>query len=153
MTSSEENKTEPNIQLAKELAAGLQSTSSLIQGLLQSIHDNSQTLGAFEGEISNLQGTVASLNRILQEGDGKASILTRVALLESQAEATAKKLETYIADQKKGADRSRRNSADMVKKQLEGKLKVKLSKIQLLAVIVPSFLAFIISILSFFLSK
>lgn len=147
MTSSEKQP-EPNTQLIQQLAANLQGTSALIQGLLRSIQDNALTLAAFEGEITGLQRTVSSLNRVLQEGDGKASILTRVALLENQVEALTKDLQGYIGAQKTRAERARRDSAALVKQQLDSKLKVRLSKMQVATVIVPSVLAFIISILT-----
>jgi hypothetical protein len=148
MTSSGENQPEPNSQLIQQLSAGIQSTSALIQGLLREIRENSLTLASFEGELSGLQRTVVSLNRVLQEGDGKESILTRVALLEKEVEAMAKGMATMIADQKKDADLAREESTALIKQEMEGKVKVRLGKLQTVGIITPAVLAFILSLLA-----
>ena len=148
MTSSGENQPEPNSQLIQQLSAGIQSTSALIQGLLREIRENSLTLASFEGELSGLQRTVVSLNRVLQEGDGKESILTRVALLEKEVEAMAKGMATMIADQKKDADLARQESTALIKQEMEGKVKVRLGKLQTAGIITPAVLAFILSLLA-----
>jgi len=148
MTSSEENHPEPNQQLIQQLASGLQSTSALIQGLLREIRENSLTLASFEGELSGLQRIVTSLNRVLQEGDGKASILTRVALLENQVAEIAKDLATFLEDRKKEAEYAKKESTALVKQELAGKVKVRLGKLQMAGVIAPAVLAFILSVLA-----
>ena len=158
MTSSEEKKSEPNNQLIQQLATGLQSTSALIQGLLREIRENSLSLASFEGELSGLQRTVTSLNRVLQEGDGKASILTRVALLESHAKEMAKDLRTmakdlkaHLEEQKREAEKARGESMALLKQEKDNKMKVRLGKVQMAGLIGPSVLAFIISVLALFL--
>jgi hypothetical protein len=151
MTSSGENNPEPNNQLIQQLAAGLNSTSALIQGLLREIRENSLTLASFEGELSGLQRTVTSLNRVLQEGDGKASILTRVALLESTVAALAKNLEVALEEQKVEAAQARVESTALIKQEREGRVKVRLGKLQMVGVIAPAVLAFILSVLALIL--
>jgi hypothetical protein len=148
MTSSGENKTEPNSQLIQQLSAGIQSTSALIQGLLREIRENSLTLASFEGELSGLQRTVVSLNRVLQEGDGRESILTRVALMEKGLEALAKDLETLIAEGKQDALQVRAESTALIKHEMEGKVKMRLGKLQTVGIVTPAVLAFILSLLA-----
>ena len=151
MTSSEENKSEPNNQLIQQLATGLQSTSALIQGLVREIRENSLSLASFEGELSGLQRTVTSLNRVLQGGDGKASSLTRVALLESHAKEMAKDLKAHLEEQKREAEKARGESMALLKQEKDNKMKVRLGKVQMAGLIGPSVLAFIISVLALFL--
>jgi hypothetical protein len=148
MTSSGENQPEPNSQLIQQLSVGIQSTSALIQGLLREIRENSLTLASFEGELSGLQRTVVSLNRVLQEGDGRESILTRVALLEKEVEAMAKGMAAMVADQKKEADQAREESTALIKHEMEGKVKVRLGKLQTVGIVTPAVLAFILSLLA-----
>jgi hypothetical protein len=148
MTSSGENQPEPNSQLIQQLSVGIQSTSALIQGLLREIRENSLTLASFEGELSGLQRTVVSLNRVLQEGDGRESILTRVALLEKEVEAMAKGMATMVADQKKEASLARQESTALIKQEMEGKVKVRLGKLQTVGIVTPAVLAFILSLLA-----
>ena len=159
MTSSEEKHPEPNHQLIQQLATGLQSTSALIQGLLREIRENSITLASFEGELSGLQRTVTSLNRILQEGDGRESILTRVALAEKDVAALAKEFADFVASQKEQAEleraervalarQEREESQALIKQEMESKTKVRLGWMTMAGVIAPSVLAFILSLLA-----
>ncbi len=147
MASSEGKHPKSDNQLIQQLAAGLQSTSALIQGLLREIRENSLSMASFEGELSGLQRTVTSLNRVLQEGDGKASILTRVALLERNYKELAADLQSALDDQKKEAQTAREESVALIKQDKENKVKVRLGKWQFAGLIGPSILAFIISIL------
>jgi hypothetical protein len=148
MTSSGENRPEPNSQLIQQLSAGIQNTSALIQGLLREIRENSLTLASFEGELSGLQRTVVSLNRVLQEGDGRESILTRVALLENGLEAIAKDLETLVKEGKQDALAARKESTALIKHEMEGKVKMRLGKLQTVGIVTPAVLAFILSLLA-----
>ena len=148
MTSSGENQQQPNSQLIQQLSAGIQSTSALIQGLLREIRENSLTLASFEGELSGLQRTVVSLNRTLQEGDGRESILTRVALLENCLAAIAKDLETMVSDQKKNKELARQESTALIKHEMEGNVKIRLGKLQTVGIVTPAVLAFILSLLA-----
>lgn len=151
MTSSGEKNPEHNQQLIQQLAAGLNSTSALIQGLLREIRENSLTLASFEGELAGLQRTVSSLNRVLQEGDGKASILTRVALLESQLKAITDGFNAFLEEQKRAAELVKQENTALIKQEMQGKVQVRLGKQQMIGVIAPAILAFIISVVSLIL--
>lgn len=148
MSSSEEKHPKRDNQLIQQLAAGLQSTSALIQGLLREIRENSLNMASFEGELSGLQRTVTSLNRVLQEGDGKASILTRVALLEKDYKQLALGFQAFLEEQRREAREAREANVALIKQDKQDKVKVRLGKMQFAGLIGPSILAFIISILA-----
>ncbi len=150
MSSSEGKHSKPDNQLIQQLAAGLQSTSALIQGLLREIRENSLGMASFEGELSGLQRTVTSLNRVLQEGDGKASILTRVALLESDCKQLSNVMGDFLEGQKKEAQKAREERVALIKLEKDNQVKVRLGKMQLAGLMVPAILAFVVSVIAYF---
>ena len=64
------------------LTEGLQATASMIQSLLGEIRDNSVALAAFNAELKNLRDTVNLLSKIVKDGNGSDSLLTRLSLAE-----------------------------------------------------------------------
>lgn len=67
---------------AGHLSQGLQITASLIQGLLGEIRDNSIALAAFNAEVKNMRETVNLLSKILKDGNGTPSVVTKISIIE-----------------------------------------------------------------------
>ena len=81
-------------QLAEDLAKSLQSTTTLVQTLLTEIRNNAGTLGTLEAKLQALNESVSSLSAIVRDGNGKGSVITRLALTEKDL----KDLEDTVKD-------------------------------------------------------
>ncbi len=73
-------------ELAETLTRGLQATASLIQSLSGEIRDNSVALAAFSADLKHLRENVSGLSRILKDGDGEDSLITKTRLIEKWIE-------------------------------------------------------------------
>jgi len=71
-----------NNDLAEDLAASLKSTTLLIQTLLGEIKENGTSLALLKYKLEEMNEKVESLTVIVSKGNGKESMVTRLALLE-----------------------------------------------------------------------
>ena len=92
MTSSPENQNE---ELAKDLARSLQITSSLMQNLLSEIRQNSTSLVILKEKLENMRSNVDGLSDIIRNGNGKESLVTRLALVEQTIETLEENVDEY----------------------------------------------------------
>lgn len=83
---SDQREPEESRALVQDLTRGLQATSAFIQSLSGEIRDNSVALAAFTSDLKNLRETVNLLSKILKDGNGKESLLTRTSILENDIE-------------------------------------------------------------------
>lgn len=65
---------------------GLQATASLVQSLIGEVRDNSVALAAFSAELKNIRENVNHLTKILKDGNGQESVMTRLSLVEKAVE-------------------------------------------------------------------
>ena len=71
-----------NNDLSQELAKSLESATSLMNDLLGDIKDNATSLATLKVKLESLSDSVESLSHIVRDGNGKGSMVTRVALTE-----------------------------------------------------------------------
>jgi chromosome segregation ATPase len=84
-----ESKTVNDI-LLERLAEGLDSTSRMTQSLINELKESESDFAAVKTELGILRDNVKSLNNIVREGNGTASILTKIALIERQLQEIEK---------------------------------------------------------------
>jgi len=68
--------------ILNQLIDSLESTSDLIRDLSSDVKDNAIALATLKTELKSLKSGVHSLSTILKTGNGKESVLTRIAVLE-----------------------------------------------------------------------
>lgn len=88
-----------NDTLVEELLKSIQSTTSLIQGLMSEIKSNEKALTTLEVKLEGLTESAKILSKIVRDDNGSQSILTRVALLENDLadlNANYKEFKTHI---------------------------------------------------------
>lgn len=66
-----------------ESVSDLRNASSLIEALIREIKENSTALATFGAELKSVRQGVEFLSKIINDGDGKGSMLTRISLLEN----------------------------------------------------------------------
>lgn len=85
-----------NELIFERLAEGLDSTSKLTHALLTEIRESEADFAAIKTEMAILKENVKSLSVIVREGNGAASLLTQIALLEHQIEQIDKWMENHV---------------------------------------------------------
>lgn len=83
--------------LLARLAEGLDSTAKMTQALLSDLRESESDFAAVKAELNILKDNVKSLTRLIQEGDGTSSILTRVALIEQNIENIKKWMDSNVS--------------------------------------------------------
>jgi uncharacterized protein (DUF342 family) len=86
-----------NDVIFERLAEGLDSTSKLTHALLTEIRESEADFAAIKTEMAILKENVKSLSVIVREGNGAASLLTQIALLEQKVENIDKWIESHMA--------------------------------------------------------
>lgn len=71
-------------QTLEKLAHGLESTSRLAQALLHEIKESEADFAAVKTELAILRDNVKSLSKIVREGNGEMSMLTKIALMDQE---------------------------------------------------------------------
>lgn len=82
----------------EKLASGLEYTSKLAQSLLHEIKESEKDFAVVKTELSIIHETVKSLSKIVREGNGEMSLLTKAALLSDKIQQLQKDFD--IADTK-----------------------------------------------------
>lgn len=72
--------------LIENLSANIATTSQLINSLLGDIRDNAANLMELKLKMESLSENVKSITNIVRDGNGKGSMVTRVAVLEKAIE-------------------------------------------------------------------
>lgn len=85
-----------NKKLTEELAGSLQNATSLLESLLDQIKCHTTGLAILTEKVSTLTKTVDDLNKIVSKGNGKESVLTRLALIEAQMEDIEEDVKGHI---------------------------------------------------------
>ena len=91
MTHSNANN---NDAIAGDLASSLKVTTSLMKEVVAEIRDNATAVAVMREKINSLGDSVETLSHIVRDGNGKGSMITRMAL----AEKTIEDLEQSIDD-------------------------------------------------------
>lgn len=133
-----------NDELTKELARSLDSATSLLNDLLGDIKNNATSLAVLKTKLESLSNSVESLSHIIRDGNGKGSMITRVALLEQSVNHIEEILDEFkeeageaIKEIKREIEQEK-NSTD---KDVEFKRERLLTKLKVIAVIAPGAIA------------
>lgn len=87
--------------MLQQLISGLEATHNLANSLLAEIRESESDFAVFKTELKTMHESVKSLSRIVREGNGDMSLLTKIALIEQQI----KSIESWI-DKHKSATRA-----------------------------------------------
>lgn len=93
MAEEKKSKSKTNEVFAEELVNGLESTTILIQSLLEDIKENSEIIGALKSEMEDMGSQLKLMEEIIRGGSSNQSLLTRFALLERDVQDILKDLE------------------------------------------------------------
>lgn len=139
MTSSTEN----NDELVRDLAKSLQVTSALMQDLLSEMRQNSTSLAVLKEKLETLRDNVDGLSDIIRNGNGKGSLITRMALAEKSLQTLEQTLKEYHEElhQEIQSDKTNKKEEDEFRRE---KL---LSKLKIAAVAIPGIVSLIILII------
>lgn len=72
--------------MLQQLISGLEATHNLANSLLAEIRESESDFAVFKTELGTLHDNVKSLSRIVREGNGDMSLLTKIALIEQKIE-------------------------------------------------------------------
>jgi hypothetical protein len=76
--------TPQQLELIQKLTDGFENNNKLTQTLLEEIVDSEADFASIRTELSTLKENIQSLSEIIQVGNGAASIITKIALIEQR---------------------------------------------------------------------
>lgn len=152
--------TSQNNTLAGELAKSLEAATTLMNSLLVDIKDNASSLAIVKAKLESLSDNVESLSNIVQDGDGKGSMVTRLALIERSIED----IEEGFDEIKSGVHRALKEIKESIKddkktekegenKEKEFKRQQLLARLKILGVIAPGAIALAILIIKMLMGE
>ena len=117
--------------LTADLARSLESATTLMQDLLGDIKDNATSLVEVRIKLESLRELVGTLSKIVRDGNGKGSMITRLALVEKSLEDMEKyldeindKVEKLDDGIKESLVQEKKSEAEFKKEELKAKLKM-----------------------------
>lgn len=145
--------TSQNNKLSQELAKSLESAISLMHDLLGDIKDNATSLAMLKVKLESLSDSVESLSYIVRDGNGKGSMITRMALTEQSLEHIEESFDELktemseaIKEVKKEIESEKLTDKEESDKEQEYKREKLLTKLKVLAVVAPGAIALAIAI-------
>lgn len=146
--------TSQNNKLPEELAKSLESATSLMRDLLGDIKGNATSLAMLKVKLESLSNSVESLSHIVRDGDGKGSMVTRIALTEQSLEHIEESFDELktemteaIKEVKKEIENEKLNEREESDKEAEYKREKLITKLKVLAVVAPGTIALAIAII------
>ena len=141
-----------------ELLKSLESTTTLMKNLLDDIKDHSTSLAIVQAKLESLGDSVETLSHIVRDGNGRGSMITRLALIEKTTEDIEEHFDELKDEIKKDIDEIKRviTKEKEEEKGDEEKIKVfkrekMLARLKILAVAAPWLLALVLVIIKLFL--
>jgi len=152
--------TSENNKLAEELAKSLESATTLMQDLLGDIKDNATSLALVKAKLESLSSSVEALSHIVREGNGKGSMITRLALAEKTLEDIeehfdkfSEEVHTAIKELKATIDEEKTLRSQEQKSEKEYKREKMLAKLKVAAVVAPGAIALAILIIKMLMGE
>ena len=135
--------------LINQIASGLATTTELIQSLSSEIKENAIDVAIMKSDLTNLNGDVRSLSKILKEGNGTAPVLSRIAVLENSSKQLVETLNGLDKDVKETKSKLDLLIVKLEKTSENRKLEIedKKSRRQAIIAIITSIVALISAIL------
>lgn len=81
MTYSEKS---DSVIIAEGLVQSIQSTTALVQGLMNELRDNATALATLEVKLQSLHENMQGIVKVVRDDNGDKSIITRMALVEKE---------------------------------------------------------------------
>jgi hypothetical protein len=146
--------TSQNDTLSEDLAKSLEAATALMQDLLGDIKDNATSLAILQAKLESLHDNVESLSHIVRDGNGKGSMVTRLALIEKSVEDVEKsfdelkgELGNSLKEIKDSINEEKRTEKEDEDKEKEFKRQQMITKLKLIAVIAPGAIALAIVVI------
>ena len=73
-----------SIIIVEGLTQSIQSTTTLVQGLMSELRDNSTALATLEAKLQALHENMQGIIKVVRDDNGNKSIVTRMALVEKE---------------------------------------------------------------------
>jgi hypothetical protein len=141
-------------ELSQELVKSLESTVSLMNELLGDIKDNATSLATLKVKLESLSSSVETLSHIVRDGNGKGSMVTRMALveqsishIESAFDEFKLEVDSVIKDVRREIAEERQDEKYEETKEKEFKREKLIEKLKLAAVVAPGAIALAITII------
>jgi len=139
---------ENNNKLAEELAKSLESATALMQDLLGDIKGNATSLALVKAKLESLSDNVETLSHIVRDGNGKGSMITRLALVEKSTEdieenfdELKKELSSAVKELRACIEEEKKSDAEEEKSLKEYKREKLLAKLKVVVVVAPGLIA------------
>jgi hypothetical protein len=91
-------------EVIQKLVQGFEDNNKLTQTLLEEIVDSESDFASIKTELSILRENVQSLSEIIREGNGAASIITKIALIEQRLSVIDKWIEKQEEKEKENTE-------------------------------------------------
>jgi len=152
--------TSENNKLAEELAKSLESATTLMQDLLGDIKDNATSLALVKAKLESLSDSVEALSHIVRDGNGRGSMMTRLALVEKAVED----IDAHFDNLKKEVDESIKELKACIeeekdareateKTEKEYKREKMLTRLKIAAVVAPGVIALAILLIKMLMGE
>lgn len=132
-----------NNDISTDLATSLRVTTALIKEVVSEIRDNATVVAVMREKINSITDSVNTLSHIVRDGNGKGSIVTRMALVEKAVAS----LEGLIDDFKKHVDKDMTSKEDEITREKNHKRERVIEKIKFWGAVTPGILSSVALIL------
>jgi gas vesicle protein len=154
MPRSNKNDTQ---ELAQDLASSLKATTELIYNLMDDIKENATSFAVLKEKMESLSDSVESLSHIVRDGNGKGSMITRLALYEQSLDNISEKLDDFvdetqetIKELKSEIKNERALKHSSTEKDRDFKRKIILERLKVVAIVAPGLIALSIMLIKLF---
>lgn len=134
-------------KVPEELIRSLEAATSLMQSLLGDVKNNATSLAILKVRLESLNENVETLSHVVRDGNGKGSVITRMALVEKSLEHITESIDELKKETSQTAKDIRdeiHNEEKNTDKNSEFKRKRLLTKLQIALVVAPGSIALII---------
>ena len=131
-------------KIPEELLKSLEATTVLMSTLLDDIKEHSTSLTLVKAKLESLSESVETLSHVVRDGNGKGSMITRLALVEKATENIEDGLDELKRELRKDLDELKSSIADdrsEEEKLKEYKREKMLTRLKIIAVAAPGLVA------------
>jgi len=128
--------------------------------LLGDIKDNATSLAMLKVKLESLSDSVESLSHIVRDGNGKGSMVTRIALTEQSLEHIEESFDEFKAEMSRvirevkcEVEKERLSEKEVMDKEQEHKREKLMTKLKILAVIAPGAIALAIAVVKMIMGE
>jgi len=144
-------------KIPEELLRSLEATTVLMSTLLDDIKEHSTSLTLVKAKLESLSSSVETLSHVVREGNGKGSMITRLALVEKCAMDLEKGLDDLKAELRKDMDELKDCIKDKEEEEKSEEEKLRefkrekmLTRLKIIAVAAPGLVALALMLIKMF---